>query len=69
MSEGENLFTYLTQMFNFHSDDLFSSSDNYGRDSDSQMYSGFIPRVSYHDQVVLGEDAFGHKIYLDTGSF
>tara|TARA_Y100001968_G_C18875158_1_gene489117 strand:+ start:371 stop:541 length:171 start_codon:yes stop_codon:yes gene_type:complete len=56
-------------MFNFHSDDLFSSSDNYGRDSDSQMYSGFIPRVSYHDQVVLGEDAFGHKIYLDTGRF
>ena len=69
MSEEENLFTSLTQMFNFHSDDLFSSSDNYGRDSDSQMYSGFIPRGNYIDQVVLGEDAYGRKIFLDASRY
>ena len=68
MSEEENLFTYLMTMLNFN-DGKFSSSNNFDRDSDSQIYSSRIPRVSRHDQVELGQDALGHKIYLDTGRF
>ena len=69
MSEEENLFTSLTQMFNYQSDDLFSSSSNSGRRGNSGIYRSFIPRGNYIDQVVLGEDAYGRKIFLDASRY
>ncbi len=33
------------------------------------IYSGFMPRVSIHDQIQIGHNALGKAIYLDTGRF
>ena len=56
-------------MFNYQSDDLFSSSSNSGRRGNSGIYRSFIPRGNYIDQVVLGEDAYGRKIFLDASRY
>ena len=33
------------------------------------IYSSFLPRVSIHDQIQVGENALGKPVYLDTGWF
>ena len=43
--------------------------ENYSGSYNDGIYSDFIPRVSIHDQVQIGENALGKPIYLDTSRF
>mgnify|MGYP001464466049 CR=1 FL=1 len=38
-------------------------------DYNDGIYSSFIPRVSVHEQVKVGQNALGQTVYLDTGLF
>ncbi len=53
--------------YNMFPDSQLGSFGQQGHDP--ALYKGFIPRVSVNDQVVLGRDALGHKVYLDTGLY
>ena len=67
---GNPLF-FKTMNFNYSSF-INSRSNNFSNSSFSNgapIYSSFIPRVSIHDQIQIGQNALGKAIYLDTGRF
>ena len=67
---GKPLF-FKTMNFNYSSF-INPRSNNFSNSSfsnGSPIYSSFIPRVSIHDQIQIGQNALGKTIYLDSGRF
>ena len=66
-----NLYFFKHMNFNYSSF-INSRSNNFSNSSftnGSPIYSSFIPRVSIHDQIQIGQNALGKTIYLDTGKY
>ena len=63
---------FILKTMNFYSSSFINPRSNFSNSSfsnGSPIYSSFIPRVSVHDQIQIGQNALGKAIYLDTGRF